>query len=71
MGLGDVLVLVFFGLVPVCGTYYIQAHEITTPAILLGLIAGISIDALLVINNFRDREQDRISGKKNTCCTFG
>lgn len=63
-GLGDILVLVFFGLVPVCGTYYIQAHTITTPAILLGFISGISIDALLVINNFRDRDQDRISGKR-------
>ena len=64
LGLGDVLVLVFFGLVPVCGTYYIQAHQITMPAILLGFISGISIDALLVINNYRDREQDRISGKR-------
>ena len=64
LGLGDVLVLVFFGLVPVCGTYYIQAHQITTSAILLGFISGISIDALLVINNYRDREQDRISGKR-------
>lgn len=64
LGLGDILVLVFFGLVPVCGTYYIQAHAITAPAILLGFISGISIDALLVINNYRDREQDRISGKR-------
>lgn len=64
IGLGDVLVLLFFGLVPVCGTYYIQAHQITWPCILLGFIAGISIDALLVINNYRDRDQDRISGKK-------
>ena len=71
MGLGDLLVLVFFGLVPVCGTYYIQAHEITTPAILLGLISGISIDALLVINNFRDREQDRISGKNTLVVLLG
>ena len=34
MGMGDLLVLLFFGLIPVCGTYYIQAHQITTPAIL-------------------------------------
>lgn len=71
LGLGDVLVLVFFGLVPVCGTYYIQAHVINTPAILLGLISGISIDALLVINNYRDREQDRISGKKTLVVILG
>lgn len=64
MGMGDLLVLLFFGLIPVCGTYYIQAHQITTPAILLGFIAGISIDALLVINNYRDRDQDLISGKR-------
>ena len=64
IGMGDVLVLLFFGLVPVCGSYYIQAHQITWPCILLGFIAGISIDALLVINNYRDRDQDRISGKK-------
>ena len=64
MRMGDLLVLLFFGLIPVCGTYYIQAHQITTPAILLGFIAGISIDALLVINNYRDREQDLISGKR-------
>lgn len=64
MGMGDLLVLLFFGLIPVCGTYYIQAHQITTPAILLGFIAGISIDALLVINNYRDREQDLISSKR-------
>ena len=56
IGMGDVLVLLFFGLVPVCGTYYIQAHQINTPVILLGFIAGISIDALLVINNYRDRD---------------
>jgi len=71
MGFGDVLVLLFFGLVPVCGTYYIQAHEITMPAVLLGIIAGISIDALLVINNYRDREQDRISGKRTIIVLLG
>lgn len=71
MGMGDVLVLVFFGLVPVCGTYYIQAHQITAPAIILGLISGISIDALLVINNYRDRDQDRISGKRTIIVLCG
>ena len=71
MGMGDVLVLLFFGLVPVCGTYYIQAHQITAPAIILGLISGISIDALLVINNYRDRDQDRISGKRTMIVLCG
>ena len=71
MGFGDILVLVFFGLVPVCGTYYIQAHQLTAPVVLAGFIAGISIDALLVINNYRDREQDRTSGKRTIIVLCG
>ncbi len=70
-GLGDVLVLVFFGLVPVVGTYYLQALEVTSSAIVLGLISGVSIDALLIINNYRDCEQDRISGKKTIIVRWG
>lgn len=64
LGWGDVLVLVFFGFVPVCGTYYLQAYTLDAGIILLSLISGVAIDALLVINNYRDREQDKISGKK-------
>lgn len=64
LGLGDVLVLVFFGFVPVCGTYYLQAYTLDAGILLLSLISGVAIDALLVINNYRDREQDRISGKR-------
>ena len=71
LGLGDILVLVFFGFVPVCGTYYIQTHVIDTPSIILSLISGIAIDALLVINNYRDRDQDKISGKKTIIVRFG
>ena len=44
IGLGDLLVLVFFGLIPVCGTYYVQANEINLPSVLLGLVSGISIE---------------------------
>lgn len=71
IGLGDLLVLVFFGLIPVCGTYYVQAYEINLPSVLLGLVSGISIDALLVINNYRDRDQDRISGKRTLVVLLG
>lgn len=71
IGMGDLLVLVFFGLIPVCGTYYIQALQITVPVVVLSMIAGISIDALLVINNYRDREQDRISGKRTLVVLLG
>jgi len=71
LGLGDLLVLVFFGFVPVLGTYYIQTLDLTPASWILGLISGISIDALLIINNYRDREQDRISGKKTLIVRWG
>ena len=64
LGWGDVLVLIFFGFVPVCGTYYLQAFSLDAGILLLSLISGVAIDALLVINNYRDREQDKISGKR-------
>lgn len=71
LGYGDVLVLIFFGFVPVCGTYYLMTLTLTAPAILLSLISGIAIDALLVINNYRDRDQDRLSGKRTLAVRFG
>lgn len=62
-GLGDLLVLVFFGIVPVCTTYYILCGQCPLSVILLSLACGIVIDTLLVLNNYRDREQDRRHGK--------
>ena len=57
-GLGDLLVLVFFGIVPVCATYYIQCHEITWQVLLSSIACGMVIDTLLVVNNYRDRFTD-------------
>ena len=71
LGLGDILVLVFFGLVPVCGTYFLQSLQISTDSIILGFISGIAIDALLVINNYRDRDQDKVSEKKTIVVLLG
>lgn len=71
LGLGDLLVLVFFGFVPVCGTYYLMALQLTSITWLLGLISGIAIDALLIVNNYRDREQDKISGKRTLIVLLG
>ena len=71
LGLGDILVLVFFGLVPVAATYFLQvfphtqnaSDSITWEAILAGAVVGLVTDNLLIVNNFRDRDQDKISGK--------
>lgn len=71
LGWGDVMVLIFFGLVPVCGTYYLMCLTLPISSIIVGLISGIAIDALLIVNNFRDREQDRISGKRTIVVRLG
>ena len=63
LGLGDVLVLVFFGIVPVCITYYIQLHTFTWQVFIASVACGLVIDALLLVNNFRDRDNDRSVGK--------
>lgn len=69
-GLGDILVWVFFGWVPVMATYYLQICTLTDiptnywlQALAVGTSVGLVTDNLLVVNNFRDREQDVLSGK--------
>ena len=71
LGLGDVLVLVFFGLVPVSITYYVQLHTFTWEVIVASLACGLVIDALLLINNFRDRDTDRQAGKNTIVVRIG
>lgn len=71
MGLGDVLVLVFFGFVPVSMTYYIQLHQVTVEVLMASLACGIVIDALLLVNNFRDRDTDRVAGKNTLVVRIG
>jgi len=70
-GLGDWLVLVFFGIVPVCCTYYIQLHTVTWQVFLASLACGMVIDALLIVNNFRDRDNDRLAGKDTLIVKLG
>ena len=71
VGCGDVLVLVFFGLVPVLGTYYVLRGELCTEAWWLAAACGTVVDTLLVVNNYRDREQDLVSGKRTLIVLIG
>lgn len=71
MGLGDMLVLVFFGLVPVCITYYIQLHSVTAEVVVASVACGLVIDALLLVNNFRDRDTDLKAGKRTLVVRIG
>jgi 1,4-dihydroxy-2-naphthoate octaprenyltransferase len=71
MGMGDLLVLVFFGLVPVSITYYVQLHTFTVEVLVASLACGLVIDALLLVNNFRDRDTDRLAGKNTLVVHIG
>ena len=86
-GLGDVFVFVFFGLVAVVGTYYVQAAAAATAygplavglapmdALWLAVVASLPIAAIstniLVVNNVRDREEDAKTGKTTLAVAFG
>ena len=71
VGLGDLLVLVFFGIVPVCISYYLHLHTVTWQVFLASIACGMVIDALLIVNNFRDRDQDRDAGKNTIIVRLG
>lgn len=75
MALGDVLVLVFFGLVPVCCTYYLcmpAGGTFVIGEVLAAAVAcGMVIDTLLVVNNYRDIDNDRASGKNTLVVLLG
>lgn len=71
IGMGDVLVLVFFGVVPVTITYYVQLHTCTWQVFWASVACGLVIDGLLVVNNYRDRDNDRRDGKRTLVVTIG
>lgn len=76
IGLGDVLVLVFFGVVPVCMTYWLVSPptplmSIPWPVIVLSVACGLIIDTLLVVNNYRDIDNDRRAGKRTLIVRIG
>ena len=71
IGLGDALVIAFFGLVSVTFTYYLQTGTISEDAILLGLAMGLVVDNILVANNYRDRDEDRAHRKFTLVAIFG
>lgn len=70
-GLGEVIVFIFFGLVATVGTDYIQTLEVNILSILGGAAIGSFATAVLLINNIRDIETDRLSGKKTLSTRIG
>jgi 1,4-dihydroxy-2-naphthoate octaprenyltransferase len=70
-GLGDVFVFIFFGLVAVCATYFVQAGGVTPEAVLCGVGVGLLATNILVVNNYRDVETDERAGKRTLVVRFG
>lgn len=70
-GLGDIFVFAFFGLVATVGTYYVQALEFSSFALLASIPIGLLITNILVVNNYRDAEEDKKKNKKTLAVSFG
>ena len=70
-GLGDLFVFIFFGPVAVCGTYYVQALQLSNLAIVMSVPVGLLITAILVVNNLRDIATDRGTGKRTMAVFIG
>ena len=70
-GLGDIFVFVFFGLVAVGGTYYVQALELPPKVLIAGVAPGFYSTAILTVNNLRDIFSDQEAGKKTLAVRFG
>jgi len=70
-GLGDLFVFVFFGLVAVVGTFYLQAGTVTAAAFIASLPVAMLVTAILVVNNLRDIDTDRDAGKRTVAVLLG
>jgi 1,4-dihydroxy-2-naphthoate octaprenyltransferase len=71
LGLGDIFVFAFFGLVAVAGTAYVQTRDLTNLALLAAVPMGCFATAILVVNNLRDIEGDRAAGKRTLAVRLG
>lgn len=70
-GLGEVAVVVFFGLVPVTLTFYVQSLDITLTSVLAGLGVGLMGANVLIVNNYRDMSEDASVGKRTLAVIIG
>lgn len=70
-GLGDIFVFIFFGFIGTVGTYYVQAVEITPLVLWASIPVGALITNILVVNNYRDIEEDASAGKITLAVKLG
>jgi 1,4-dihydroxy-2-naphthoate octaprenyltransferase len=70
-GLGELFVFLFFGIVAVAGSYFVQTKHLTWEAFALAVPVGLIAAAILVVNNFRDIDTDRRAGKRTLAVRLG
>jgi 1,4-dihydroxy-2-naphthoate octaprenyltransferase len=70
-GLGELFVFLFFGVVAVVGSYYVQREHLIWEAFALSVPVGLLASAILVVNNLRDIETDRRAGKRTLAVRLG
>jgi 1,4-dihydroxy-2-naphthoate octaprenyltransferase len=70
-GLGEVFVFVFFGIIATAGTTFVQVHTVSPESWFAGAAAGFLACAVLMVNNLRDLEQDKLAGKRTLAVLVG
>jgi 1,4-dihydroxy-2-naphthoate octaprenyltransferase len=70
-GLGELFVFLFFGVVAVVGSYFVQVEELRWEAFALSVPVGLLASAILVVNNVRDVDTDRRAGKRTLAVKLG
>jgi 1,4-dihydroxy-2-naphthoate octaprenyltransferase len=70
-GLGEIFVFLFFGIVAVAGSYFVQTEQVEWEAFVLAVPVGLLASAILVVNNVRDLETDRRAGKRTLAVRLG
>jgi 1,4-dihydroxy-2-naphthoate octaprenyltransferase len=70
-GLGDLFVFIFFGLIAVAGTTYLHSGSVPTAALINALPVAMLVTAILVVNNLRDIDTDRVAGKHTLAVLLG
>lgn len=70
-GLGDVFVFLFFGLVAVLATYFVQAGHVTADGVLAAVAVGLLTTNILLVNNYRDADSDGAAGKRTLVVRLG
>lgn len=70
-GLGEVTVFIFFGIVPVTATYWLQTSEVSVSVVIGAAVMGLLSSNILLVNNYRDYETDKIDGKRTSVVILG